>query len=77
MSVIRKCAGKLEPGIKQFILSSMSGASNHDIDYHEVIYDIYECAPQILKKVVPTLTKELLVITSIPYLCLGVFECSF
>ncbi|XP_076934449.1 sister chromatid cohesion protein PDS5 homolog A-like, partial [Bidens hawaiensis] len=60
MSVIRKCTGKLEPGIKQFILSSMSGDSNHDIDYHEVIYDIYECAPQILKKVVPTLTKELL-----------------
>ncbi|KAM0049108.1 putative sister chromatid cohesion protein Pds5 [Helianthus debilis subsp. tardiflorus] len=60
MEVIRQCAGKLEPGIKQFILSSISGASKHHIDYHEVIYDVYRCAPQVLKKVVPSLTKELL-----------------
>ncbi|KAI7731479.1 hypothetical protein M8C21_026903, partial [Ambrosia artemisiifolia] len=59
MKVIAQCPGKLEPGIKQFILSSMSGASNHHIDYHEVIYDVYRCAPQVLKKVVPSLTKEL------------------
>lgn len=70
MKVIGQCAGKLEPGIKQFILSSMSGPSNQDIDYHEVIYDIYCCAPQTLKKIVPNLTKELLVIISISYLCL-------
>ncbi|KAI3745336.1 hypothetical protein L1987_58447 [Smallanthus sonchifolius] len=59
MNVIGQCAGKLEPGIKQFILSSMSGSSNHHIDYHEVIYDIYRCAPQALKKIVPNLTREL------------------
>nr|GMD40858.1 sister chromatid cohesion protein PDS5 homolog A isoform X1 [Ipomoea batatas] len=63
VDLIEQCTGKLEPGIKQFLLSSMSGESRpHDfqIDYHEVIYDIYCCAPQILSGVVPYLTGELL-----------------
>ncbi|XP_050367583.1 sister chromatid cohesion protein PDS5 homolog A [Argentina anserina] len=63
MNVIEQCAGKLESGIKQFLLSSMSGDSkstNHQIDYHEVIYDVYLSAPQILSAVVPYLTGELL-----------------
>ncbi|KAJ4831103.1 hypothetical protein Tsubulata_033020 [Turnera subulata] len=63
MNVIKSCAGKLEAGIKQFLLSSMSGdnqSGNGLIDYHEVIFDIYRCAPQILSGVVPYLTGELL-----------------
>ncbi|XP_048323371.1 sister chromatid cohesion protein PDS5 homolog A [Ziziphus jujuba] len=62
MNVIEQCAGKLEAGIKQFLVSSMSGdsKSNYQIDYHEVIYDVYRCAPQILSGVVPYLTGELL-----------------
>ncbi|XP_062162943.1 sister chromatid cohesion protein PDS5 homolog A [Alnus glutinosa] len=63
MNVIEHCAGKLEAGIKQFLISSMSGDNrsvNSQIDYHEVIYDIYRCAPQILLGVVPYLTGELL-----------------
>ncbi|XP_034898204.1 sister chromatid cohesion protein PDS5 homolog A isoform X1 [Populus alba] len=63
MKVIELCAGKLEAGIKQFLISSMSGDSrlaNSKIDYHEVIYDLYRCAPQILSGVVPYLTGELL-----------------
>lgn len=66
MNVIEQCAGKLESGIKQFLISSMSGdnkSSNHQIDYHEVIYDVYRSAPQIVSAVVPYLTGELLVIT--------------
>lgn len=66
MNVVENCAGKLEAGIKQFLISSMSGdnrSGNGQIDYHEVIYDIYRCAPQILSGVVPYLTGELLVIT--------------
>ncbi|XP_024988327.1 sister chromatid cohesion protein PDS5 homolog B-like isoform X2 [Cynara cardunculus var. scolymus] len=62
MNVIGQCAGKLEPGIKQFILSSMSGdssPSNPQIDYHEVIYDIYQCAPHALSRIVSYLTQEL------------------
>ena len=75
MNVIEQCAGKLEPGIKQFLISSMSGdikSLECQIDYHEAIYDIYRCAPQVLSGVVPYLTGELLVITkSVAYfLCL-------
>ena len=65
MNVIEHCAAKLEPGIKQFLVSSISGdnrSMNSEIDYHEVIYDIYGCAPQILSGVIPYLTGELLVI---------------
>ncbi|KAH9749943.1 Binding protein [Citrus sinensis] len=63
MNVIEQCAGKLEAGIKQFLVSSMSGDSrpgHSHIDYHEVIYDVYRCSPQILSGVVPYLTGELL-----------------
>ncbi|CAA0837188.1 binding [Striga hermonthica] len=63
MNVIENCASKLEPGIKQFLVSSMSGDSRPlkpEISYHAVIYDIYKCAPQILSGVVPYLTGELL-----------------
>lgn len=64
MNVIEHCAGQLEPGIQQFLISSMSGdgksLDNH-VNYHEVIYDIYRCAPQILLGVIPYLTGELLV----------------
>lgn len=34
------------------------------MDYHEIIYDVYHCAPQILSGVVPYLTGELLVIAN-------------
>ncbi|XP_042945591.1 sister chromatid cohesion protein PDS5 homolog B isoform X3 [Carya illinoinensis] len=63
MNVIESCAVKLEAGIKQFLVSSISGDNrsvNSHIDHHEVIYDIYCCAPQILLGVVPYLTGELL-----------------
>lgn len=65
MNVIRQCSGKLEPGIKHFIVKSMSGEatpSMSQIDYHEVIYDVYRCAPQALIGIVPYLSGELLVI---------------
>ncbi|XP_010243945.1 PREDICTED: sister chromatid cohesion protein PDS5 homolog A-like isoform X2 [Nelumbo nucifera] len=63
MNVIEHCAGKLEPGIKQFLISSMSGdksSLNSQLDYHEVIYDLYRCAPQILSGIIPYITGELL-----------------
>ncbi|CAA0836537.1 binding [Striga hermonthica] len=63
MSMIGNCATKLEPGIKQFLVSSMSGDRRPlfpETDYHAVLYDIYHCAPQILPGVVPYLTGELL-----------------
>ncbi|KZV51246.1 hypothetical protein F511_05903 [Dorcoceras hygrometricum] len=63
MNVIERSVGKLEPGIKQVLISSMSGDKkflNSEINYHGVLYDVYRCAPQILSGVVPYLTGELL-----------------
>lgn len=63
MDVIEQCVGKLEPPIKQFLVSSLSGDGTflgNSIDYHEVIYDVYQCAPQILYGIVPYITGELL-----------------
>ncbi|KAK7246004.1 hypothetical protein RIF29_40861 [Crotalaria pallida] len=63
VNVIQQCIGKLEPGIKQFLLSLMSEDSkpvDSLVKYHEVIYDIYSCAPQILSGVLPHVTAELL-----------------
>ncbi|KAK9057901.1 hypothetical protein SSX86_022740 [Deinandra increscens subsp. villosa] len=64
MHVIGQCAGKLEPGIKHFIVKSMSGEETSallsQIDYHEIIYDIYRCAPQALAGIIPYLSGELL-----------------
>lgn len=64
MNVLGHCAGKLESCMKQFLISSMSGdksSLNSQLDYHEVIYDIYQCAPQILGGIIPYITGELLV----------------
>ncbi|KAI3682841.1 hypothetical protein L1987_83148 [Smallanthus sonchifolius] len=64
MNVIGQCAGKLEPGIKHFIVKSMSGEETSSAisqtNYHEIIYDIYRCAPQALAGIIPYLGGELL-----------------
>ncbi|KAL1537227.1 sister chromatid cohesion protein PDS5 B-like isoform X1 [Salvia divinorum] len=63
MNVVERCAEKLEPGLKQFFVSSMSGESRSlepEMNHHAVIYNIYRSAPQILSGVVPYLTGELL-----------------
>ncbi|GAA0153559.1 chromatin/chromatin-binding, or -regulatory protein [Lithospermum erythrorhizon] len=63
INIIEKCAAKLEPFIKRFLISSMSGDSKSlkfQIDHHEVIYDIYRCVPHILLGVIPYMTGELL-----------------
>ncbi|CAH8388794.1 unnamed protein product [Eruca vesicaria subsp. sativa] len=63
MKVIELCAPKVESDIKQFLISSVSGDSgfsSSQIDYHEVIYDLYRCAPQTLSGIAPYLTGELL-----------------
>lgn len=68
MKVIELCTVKLEPGIKQFLVSALSGDSSYlktQIEYHEVIYDLYQCAPKILHSIIPYLTGELLVNTHI------------
>ncbi|KAL6546873.1 hypothetical protein OROMI_022594 [Orobanche minor] len=63
MNVIKHCAAKLEPVIRKYLASSMSGDSRSlksEINYQAVIYNIYRSAPQILSGVVSYLTGELL-----------------
>ncbi|KAL2603500.1 hypothetical protein GLYMA_09G014600v4 [Glycine max] len=63
MNVIQQSMEKLEPSIKQFLLSLMSGGSktmNSQVQYHEVIFDLYCCAPQTLSGVLPYVTEELM-----------------
>ncbi|XP_074573683.1 sister chromatid cohesion protein PDS5 homolog B [Curcuma longa] len=55
VSLIQKCAGKLEPSICSFLTSC-----NFDNDTCEIILEIFQCAPQILTSIIPNLTQELL-----------------
>ncbi|XP_062233052.1 sister chromatid cohesion protein PDS5 homolog A-like [Phragmites australis] len=62
-NVIGHSAGKLESYIKKFLTSSLDGdvsSSNDRIDHHGIIFDLYQCAPKVLKVVVPYITGELL-----------------
>ncbi|QCD77306.1 sister chromatid cohesion protein PDS5 homolog A-A-like [Vigna unguiculata] len=63
MNIIQQCMEKLEPSIQQFLLSFISEDSqemNSQVQYHEVIYDLYCWAPQILYEVFPYVTRELM-----------------
>jgi len=64
MNVMEQCAIKLEPYVIHFITSAMSAEedsqNNLQTTYHEIIYDIYQCAPQMLQSVIPNMTHELL-----------------
>ncbi|PWA84097.1 Agenet-like domain-containing protein [Artemisia annua] len=69
MSVIKECAGQLEPGIEQFILSPKSKEnrySNPEFDYREFLYDIFCCTPPTLLKVLQRVTEELEIELSTP-----------
>lgn len=62
-SVIKHSPGKLEPYMKKFLTSSWAGdgsSSNDQIDLHGIIFDLYQCAPKVLKVIVPYITGELL-----------------
>eukprot|EP00249_Psilotum_nudum_P024915 c29322_g1_i2 orf=363-5285(-) len=66
MSVFQRCAEKLEPCVQRFLTSVMFEGNAlqsalHE-DYHELIYEIYQCAPQMLVAVIPNLTAELLTV---------------
>ncbi|TVU11623.1 hypothetical protein EJB05_45218 [Eragrostis curvula] len=62
-NVIEHSTGKLEPYIKKFLTSSLAGdgsSSNGQVDHHGIILDVYQCAPKVVKAVVPYITGELL-----------------
>jgi len=63
-SVIEHSATKLEPYIKKFLTSSWAGngsSSSDQIDHQGIVFDLYQCAPKVLKVIVPYITGELLV----------------
>lgn len=64
ISVVQHCAEKLEPFVQRFLTSVMfenkTARTDLQEDYHEIIFEIYQCAPQMLLAVIPNLTQELL-----------------
>lgn len=71
VSVIHSCAEKLEPFVCGFLTSCFLDRDAVDGDlkefYHEIVFKIFQCSPQMLLAVIPNLIQELLV--SLPYLC--------
>ncbi|XP_031473421.1 sister chromatid cohesion protein PDS5 homolog B isoform X2 [Nymphaea colorata] len=65
VSVIQNCMEKLEPFVRRFLTSSIidRGARGSELGevYHEIIFEIFQCAPQMLLAVIPNLTQELLI----------------
>ncbi|GLJ16335.1 hypothetical protein SUGI_0276270 [Cryptomeria japonica] len=64
MLVLEQCAITLEPYVYRFIESAKSAEEKlqgvlHS-HYYDVIYDIYQCAPQMLERVIPNMKQELL-----------------
>ncbi|KAD2805787.1 hypothetical protein E3N88_39164 [Mikania micrantha] len=64
VSVIEDCSQALEPFVCRFlnrcILDRDSVNSELKDSYHAIIFEIFQCAPQMLIAVVPNLTQELL-----------------
>ncbi|PWA56289.1 ARM repeat superfamily protein [Artemisia annua] len=64
VSVIDHCSQTLQPLVCRFlnrcILDRDSVNSELKESYHDIIYEIFQCAPQMLIAVVPNLTQELL-----------------
>lgn len=63
VGVVQQCAGKLEPYVQRLLTSVMlegrAAEINLHADYHDIIHEIYQCAPQMLLAVIPNLTQEL------------------
>ncbi|KAH7279481.1 hypothetical protein KP509_37G021700 [Ceratopteris richardii] len=63
VGVVRQCADKLEPYVQRLLTSIMLEGGKAEIDfrldYHDIILEIYQCAPDMLLAVIPNLTQEL------------------
>lgn len=68
VDVIQSCSEELEPSVCGFLTSCIldRNAVGNDLKefYHEIIFEIFRCAPQMLLAVIPNLTHELLVCNS-------------
>ncbi|KAK1371080.1 sister chromatid cohesion protein PDS5-like [Heracleum sosnowskyi] len=64
VAVIQSCSEQLEPSVCGFLTSCIldRNAVGNDLreSYHEIIFEIFRCAPQMLLAVIPNLTHELL-----------------
>ncbi|XP_010322915.1 sister chromatid cohesion protein PDS5 homolog B isoform X2 [Solanum lycopersicum] len=64
VSVIQNCSEKIEDTVSRFLRSCILNrdAVQSEIKeyYHEIIYEIFQCSPQILFSVIPSLIHELL-----------------
>lgn len=65
VSVLQNCAEKLGPLVQSFLISSIEDKDSEGSElkafYHDIIFEIFKCAPQMLLAVIPNLTQELLV----------------
>ncbi|XP_024357694.1 sister chromatid cohesion protein PDS5 homolog A isoform X2 [Physcomitrium patens] len=63
IAVVEKCADKLEPYVRSFLTSVMVEGKSLDSglhkDHHEIIYELYGCAPQLLAGVIPLINDQL------------------
>lgn len=65
VSVIHSCAEKLEPFVCGFLTSCFLDRDAVEGDlkefYHEIVFKIFQCSPQMLLAVIPNLIQELLI----------------
>ncbi|KAK9167589.1 hypothetical protein Scep_002780 [Stephania cephalantha] len=64
VSVIENASEKLEPFVQGYLTSAILDRDSIQSElkelHHDVIYEIFQCAPQMLNAVIPNLTHELL-----------------
>ncbi|XP_059435125.1 sister chromatid cohesion protein PDS5 homolog B isoform X2 [Corylus avellana] len=64
VSIIQNCAEKLEPYVCGFLTACIldRDAVENELKefYHEIIFELFQCAPQMLLAIIPNLTHELL-----------------
>lgn len=79
MNVIKKCAAKLKAAMDLILESLMSGNRSDlkpEIDYHRVLYDFYQWAPDyVLSRAVPRLTRKLMVINCHKWFYCNLYNC--
>ncbi|PIA47377.1 hypothetical protein AQUCO_01400210v1 [Aquilegia coerulea] len=64
VSIIEESTSKLEPFVQRFLTSCILDRDSVESElkdyYHEIIYEIFQCAPPMLVAVIPSLSHELL-----------------
>ncbi len=68
VAVVEESAEILEPYVRNFLIFAMSDGIGLPTalknDYHELIYELYCCAPQMVQGVLPYLKEQLVVCTT-------------